>query len=92
MTKLITHSTSETQTKKQLLKNKVENRKENITHSKCWVMDIIQKDCVKITEKSMLWCIIAAITKIKTSNKSSYLSLISRSLCIDQYTFLMMSK
>lgn len=43
-------------------------------------------------KQSMLWCIIAAITKVKTSYKSSYLPVISGCLRVHNHTFLMMCK
>lgn len=58
--------------------------RENCTHSKGGIVDIILKYSVKITEKPMLWCIITAITKIKTSDESCNFAVISRSLCVNQ--------
>jgi len=53
-------------------------------------MKIIFKDSVKITEKPVLRSIISAITQIQTTNKSSYFSVVSRSLSVKNYALLMM--
>lgn len=59
------------------------------THRNCRIMKIILKYCVKVMKQSMLRCIITTIAEIKTSKKSSYLSIITISLCINKDTLLM---
>ena len=55
-------------------------------------MKVILKYCVKITEESMLWCVIASITEVYTSQKGRNFSVISIRLRIYKNTFLMVCK
>ena len=62
------------------------------THRKGGIVKVVLKHCVKITEESMLWCVIASITEVYTSQKGRNLSIISICLCIYKNTFLMVCK
>lgn len=62
------------------------------SYRNCRVVKIIWENSFQVSKKPMLWCVIAALTKIEASNESSNLSHIWRSMCINQQTFLMVSK
>lgn len=62
------------------------------THRKGGIMIVIFENSVQIPEKLVFRSIVAAITKVQASYKSSYFPVVSMCLCVHDHTFLVMSK